>query len=154
VSKGSSFIWLAALSVLAGAIGFVGGYGANNRAARELTLTLQEVVRIKTAELAYAFAPAAQVREMIQNEPPQRAEWAHTETKVKILRALRLAVVADSDAQRDALFKEAETLCEGCRPASLRKMFERYAQDRLVPPGNDIVCDDCGRKRKALPPLE
>lgn len=154
MSKHRSLIRLTGLSALAGAIGFSGGYAANNRTANEFILPLGQVVRVEMAELAYGFARADQVRAMIEKEPPQQGEWAHTENRVKVLRKLRLAVVAESNVQRDALLEEAQALCEDCRPTSLRKMLERYAQERLVPPGNDIPCENCGTKRRTLPPVK
>jgi hypothetical protein len=110
----------------------------------------------KIAELAYAFAPPDQVREVIAREPPLPKQWAHAEPRVELLRKIRLAVVAESQVAREELLKQAEALCIGCKPDSVRHLFERYAQARMVPPGNDVTCASCrpDRRRPVLGPME
>jgi len=138
-----------------GASGFGCGYEWKRKRALEFVGNLARVPELKVADLAYAFAPSSQVRTLIEQEPPPQGEWAHTAKKVELLRKLRLAVVV-APSERNALLSEAEVLCEGCEPKSIRRMFQLYAQDRLVPPGDEIACDSCApyKAREPLPPLD
>jgi|GEM_PF-4497621 len=137
---------------ISGTAGFSVSYYSGRDQDAELLDPLKHAAQMKMDDLAYAFAPGRQVEMMIAAEPPQPPEWAHTEERVALLRKLRLAVVAASSEKRERLLREAEEMCGECSPESLRKMFRRYAQGRLVPPGDDIECDGCRWKREPLAP--
>lgn len=153
MSARRKILQLAAITVLSGLVGFSVGYVSIRKGALELSGPLETIPRLEMTDLAYAFALPEQVKAMIEREPPQPVEWAPTEARVQVLRKLRLAVVAESEPERSSLLAQANALCEDCTSESIERMFQRYAQNRLVPPGNDITCDDCtpARQRKALP---
>jgi hypothetical protein len=154
VSTPTKFVGLAVVTVLCGLGGFSFGYASPRKRALESLGSLEGFPAQAVTDLAYAFAPPAQVKAMIGREPPQPAAWAHAEAKVELLRKLRLAVVAESSSERSKLLAQAHAICKACNAENIQRMFQGYAQDRLVPPGNDIICDDCSppRQRKALPP--
>ena len=145
-----------AIVAASGLAGFWGGYASNRSGMLEVFRSFAKVPEFKVADLAYAFATPAQVKGLIDLEPPARFEGLNVRTNVEIMRTLRLAVVAPSSAERQALLAHAQALCEKCKPGSFRGMFQRYAQKRLVPPGDDVVCEDCkpAGRRKALPPVD
>jgi len=144
----------AVLGILSGSTGFAIRYYADPSDLQELVEPLEHFPRMQIDDLAYAFAPPVQVVECIKAEPPQPPRFAHAEKHVQFIRKLRLAVVAETQEERTRLMSEAQKLCSACKRSSLKKMFQRYAQSRLVAPGNDIECIDCTKKRRPLPDLE
>jgi hypothetical protein len=145
---------LLAVSVAAGLLGFLAGYSSTEQPSREPIELLKLIPEMKAAELAYAFAPSDQVRALIEAELLPAGELANTAERVRVLRNLRLAVVAASETERQTLVERAVDLCQTCNPETTAKMIQQYAQARLVPPGDDIECSHCkpAHRRRELPP--
>jgi hypothetical protein len=144
------------IAAVSGLSGFWGGYASNKKSMLEFVDMFARVPEVKLAALAYAFATPAQVKTLIDQEPPWPGEVKDRKEKRVVLRALRLAVVAASVEEREDLLAEATATCKKCKPESLRAMFQIYAQSRLVPPGDEIVCERCkpAAMRRTLPPRE
>jgi hypothetical protein len=156
MSRSHTLVLVVVIPTLGGLLGFFAGYAAERKSAVEAADMFAAVPGQTIAELAYAFAPPDQVREVIAREPRLPRQWAHAEPRVELLRKIRLAVVAESQIARDELLKQAETLCDSCKPETVHRLFERYAQSRMVPPGNDVTCESCSpdRRRKILRPMD
>ena len=130
------------------------------RDASSTLAPIRKLPEFQIYELAWMFAPAEQVRSLIRTEPMERhlptahltpgsAAWKNMEIKYNTMKLVRLAIVAPNAESRKKLLDEA--LCDPCNREALEKMYGLFAQDHLVPPGDDVDCRSCEDRREPLP---
>ncbi len=141
-------LWVA-LTVLAAASGAAFGYFRFTRTVGALLEGADQRPRMTVDDLVWSFGKAEDARELIRREPDEEPH-----DRVRLIRKIRLIVLAETAAERERLLEEARA----ARPPSPKNsdlvgVVAFYARTRLVPPGDDIPCEKCKQKRDPLPPL-